>query len=78
MPWTSYVSNINHKNILEKFEIWNENILKKWIPQLYTYKQRKLYADSKATSKTDIAETLGETFFKQFVIMQLLWNLPKG
>ena len=59
--WRSYVSKINHKTPIKK--VWN--LIRKFSGKnkspSYTH-LNMVGTDSKATSKTDIADTLGETF----------------
>ena len=59
--WRSYVSKINHKTPIKK--VWN--LIRKFSGEnkspSYTH-LNMVGTDSKATSKTDIADTLGETF----------------
>ena len=59
--WRSYVSKINHKTPIKK--VWNmiRKISGKNKSPSYTH-LNMVDTDSKATSKTDIADTLGETF----------------
>ena len=54
-------------------KIWDmiRNISRKPKSPSYTHLNR-VGIDNKATSKTDIADTLGETFLSQFIIIQLL------
>ena len=59
--WRSYVSKINHKTPIKK--VWD--LIRKFSGKnkspSYTH-LNMVGTDSKATSKTDIADTLGETF----------------
>ena len=59
--WKSYVSKINHKTPIKK--VWDmiRKISGKNKSPSYTH-LNMVGTDSKATSKTDIADTLGETF----------------
>ena len=59
--WRSYVSKINHKTPIKK--VWDmiRKISGKNKSPSYTH-LNMVGTDSKATSKTDIADTLGETF----------------
>ena len=59
--WRSYVSKVNHKTPIKK--VWDmiRKIFGKNISPSYTHLNR-VGADSKATSKTDIADTVGETY----------------
>ena len=59
--WRSYVSKINHKTPIKK--VWDmiRKICGKNKSPSYTH-LNMVGTDSKATSKTDIADTLGETF----------------
>ena len=57
----SHVSKINHKTIIKK--VWNMIIRISEKKQIAKYTHLNMVdADSKATPKTDIADTLGETF----------------
>ena len=59
--WRSYVSKINHKTPIKKvLDMIRKNSGKNKSPS-YTH-LNMVGTDSKATSKTDIADTLGETF----------------
>ena len=64
-------SKIKHKTPIKK--VWDmiRKISGKNKSPSYTY-LNMVGTDSKATSKTDIADTLGETFLSQFIIIQLL------
>ena len=59
--WRSYVSKINHKTLIKK--VWDmvRKISGKNKSSNLTHLNR-VGTDSKETSKTDIADTLGETF----------------
>ena len=59
--WRSYVSEINHKTPIKKVWDLTRKISGKSKSPSYTHLNR-VGTENKATSKTDIADTLGETF----------------
>ena len=66
--WRSYVSKINHKTPIKK--VWDmiRKISGKNKSTSYTHLNLE-GTDSKAPPKTDIADTLGETFLSQLIII---------